>query len=102
MSDIAGWGGHVGAKPPFVSGHEPVGVVEEVGSSVRGYFKGDRVGFMPASETCQTCVDCVRGNHRFCGSKKSVGFNGMCGGFSKYCLADPKSTAKIPDGLSDE
>ena len=30
-----------------------VGVVEAVGSSVRGYSKGERVGFMPASATCR-------------------------------------------------
>lgn len=101
MSDIAGWGGHVGAKLPFVSGHEPVGIIEEVGQSVRGFAKGDRVGFMPASETCNTCADCVRGNHRFCANRKNVGFNGLCGGFSTYCLADPLSTAKIPEGIDD-
>ena len=102
MSDIAGWAGHVGAVLPFVSGHEPVGIIEEVGSSVKGFEKGERVGFMPASQVCGKCVDCVGGNHRFCESRVNVGFNGPYGGFSTYCLADPLSTAKIPAALSNE
>lgn len=102
MSDIAGWMGAVGAQVPFCAGHEPVGTVAEVGSAVKGFAIGDRVGFMPASETCNDCSECMSGNHRFCSAKVSVGFHGPCGGFSSYCLADPLSTTKIPDGLSDE
>lgn len=102
MSDIAGWAGHVGAQLPFCGGHEPVGIVAKVGSAVSGFAKGDRVGFMPASATCGSCKECIRGCHRFCVQKKSVGFSGMYGGFSQFCLADPLSTAKIPDGLPDE
>ncbi|KAF5625192.1 duf1446 domain protein [Fusarium tjaetaba] len=33
---------------------------------------------------------------------QSVGFNGTYGGFSQYCLADPLSTVKVPEELSDE
>ena len=99
-----------------------VGVVEAVGSSVRGYSKGERVGFMPASATCRQsrlnhmnnlgakrhflftddCSECISGNHRFCEKKTSVGFKGPYGGFSQFCLADPQSTVKIPDGLTNE
>lgn len=94
--------GHVGAVTPYCGGHEPVGVVVAVGSSVRGFENGDRVGFMPASSTCLKCSECASGNHRFCKEKTSVGFMGPYGGFSEFCLADPLSTVKIPDGLPDE
>jgi len=101
-SDIAGWMGVVGAVTPYCAGHEPVGLIECVGSSVRGFAKGDRVGFMPASSTCLVCNECVSGNHRFCDKKISVGFKGPYGGFSEFCLADPLSTVKIPSTLTNE
>lgn len=101
-SDLAGWMGIVGAVTPYCSGHEPVGVVEAIGSSIRGFGKGDRVGFMPSFSTCLDCSECISGNHRFCEKKTSVGFKGPYGGFSQFCLADPLSTVKIPDALPDE
>lgn len=35
--------GRTVAKPGKVLGHEPVGVIEEVGSAVTSFKKGDRV-----------------------------------------------------------
>ena len=94
--------GVVGAVTPYCGGHKPVGVVEAVGSSVRGFVKGERVGCMPASSTCHDCNECMSGNHRFCEKQTSVGFKGPYGGFSEFCLADPQSTVKIPEALANE
>jgi propanol-preferring alcohol dehydrogenase len=102
MSDVAGYLGHVGAPLPYCPGHEPVGVVKKIGTAVRGFRVGDRVGFMPASDTCGDCAQCISGNHRYCAQKVSIGFSGPYGGFSEFSLADPASTVKIPDGLRDE
>ncbi len=102
MSDVSGYAGHVGAPMPYCPGHEPVGVVAKVGSAVQGFRVGDRVGFMPASDTCGDCAECVSGNHRYCPQKISVGFSGPYGGFSEFSLADPASSVKIPAGLRDE
>lgn len=103
MSDLAGWAGHIEeAKLPYCGGHEPVGVVAKIGLGVVGFSVGERVGFMPASDTCHSCQNCVSGNHRFCKQKRAVGFNGPYGGWSEYCVADPLSTVKIPDELADE
>lgn len=41
---------HRGSETDFYS--LAVGVVEGLGSAVSGFTIGDRVGFMPASETC--------------------------------------------------
>jgi hypothetical protein len=98
-----------------------VGTVAEIGEGVKGFAVGDRVGFMPASSTCrmwspsshrdvahaeinitEECSDCLAGQHRFCSRRTNVGFNGLQGGLSEYCVADPLSTVKIPEGLSDE
>ncbi|KAF5856719.1 hypothetical protein ETB97_007002 [Aspergillus alliaceus] len=101
-SDLAAWLGHVGARTPYCPGHEPVGIIESVGSATRGFQPGDRVGFMPHSQTCMECPECVSGQHRYCEKKTCVGFHVPWGGFSQYCLADPISTVKLPDGLKDE
>lgn len=103
MSDLAGISGYVGCKPPYCAGHEPVGRIVKLGPSSPSSFKvGDRVGFMPAARVCQSCRSCLSNNQRFCKSRISVGFTGSYGGFSEYTLADPVSTVKIPEALSDE
>ncbi|KAF4447579.1 alcohol dehydrogenase [Fusarium austroafricanum] len=102
MSDIMAIQGYVDTPLPYCGGHEPVGIIEKLGDGVRGFAIGDRVGFMPATNTCQQCDSCFSGNHRYCKEKESVGFNGAYGGFSQYCLADPLSTVKVPKELSDE
>lgn len=94
--------GHTNSPLPYCGGHEPVGVVDQIGPGIKGFKVGDRVGFMPASRTCNDCASCLSGNHRYCPEKVSVGFDGPYGGFSQYCIADPLSTVKIPDGLSDQ
>lgn len=53
-------------------------------------------------EITENCDDCLSGAHRFCTSRINIGFGDLYGGFSEYCLTDPLSTVKIPDGLSDE
>lgn len=103
MSDIAGFVGALPYPPPYCAGHEPAGVVVAVPEKIStGFEIGDRVGFMPASSTCQTCYSCLSGNHRMCKAKVPVGFTGSYGGFSEYSLADPLSTVKIPAELSDD
>lgn len=45
-SDVHGMDGSTGRRrPPIVMGHEAAGVVEETGSDVTGYRRGDRVTF---------------------------------------------------------
>ena len=46
-------------------GHEPLGVVEEVGSSVKSVRKGDRI-VVPTHICCGFCPNCVRGYSAAC------------------------------------
>ncbi|MEV6250371.1 alcohol dehydrogenase catalytic domain-containing protein [Streptomyces sp. NPDC051742] len=48
-----------------VLGHEPMGVVEEVGSEVRRIRPGSRV-VVPFNVSCGTCAMCARGLHSQC------------------------------------
>ena len=49
----------------MVIGHEPLGVVEEVGSAVVSIRKGDRV-VVPTHICCGFCYNCVRGYSASC------------------------------------
>ena len=51
--------------PPALFGHELAGVIEEVGSGVRGFKKGTRVVALN-SAPCQTCFYCSRHQENLC------------------------------------
>ncbi|MFF5970373.1 alcohol dehydrogenase catalytic domain-containing protein [Streptomyces sp. NPDC012769] len=51
--------------PGDVLGHEPMGVVEEVGAEVRRLKPGDRV-VVPFNVSCGTCPMCLSGLHSQC------------------------------------
>lgn len=51
---------------PLTGSHEPCGTVEEVGSDVNGFKKGDRVGTLPFMHPCGKCPDCKSGTYIYC------------------------------------
>lgn len=93
-------------------GHEPVGIIEKLGSSVQGYREGQRViaGAITPSGYSAACL-CGCSSQDGAGTKH--GFKGM-GGWrfgntidgaqAEYLLVPDAMTnlAPIPDGLSDE
>ena len=52
-------------EPPFVLGHEPGGVVVEVGEDVKHLQVGDRVALEPG-KTCGHCEFCKSGRYNLC------------------------------------
>ncbi len=54
-----------GVKKGRILGHEAVGVVEEVGTSVRNFRKGDRV-VVPSTVGCGACTYCRAGYQSQC------------------------------------
>jgi glutathione-independent formaldehyde dehydrogenase len=59
-SDLHMYEGRMGDIAGMVIGHEPLGVVEEVGPAVVSVHKGDRVT-VPTHICCGFCANCVRG-----------------------------------------
>ena len=59
-SDLHMYEGRTAAEPGVVFGHEPMGIVEEVGPGVQSIAVGDRV-VMPFNIACGFCFNCVRG-----------------------------------------
>jgi D-arabinose 1-dehydrogenase-like Zn-dependent alcohol dehydrogenase len=51
---------------PLTGSHEPCGTVEEAGSAVKGFEKGDRVGALPFMHPCGKCPDCKTGTYIYC------------------------------------
>jgi glutathione-independent formaldehyde dehydrogenase len=64
-TDLHMYDGRTGAQPGLVLGHEPLGVVEEVGGAVTLLRPGERV-VVPTHLFCGLCFNCIRGYTAAC------------------------------------
>jgi len=89
-----------GIEYPRVPGHEIAGVIDEVGTGVFSWKKGQRVGVGWHGGQDNTCVSCRRGDFRNCQNLKipSISYDG---GYQQYMLAPVEALAAIPESLSD-
>jgi len=85
-------------QPPFIPGHEGVGIVAAVGRSVRRVQEGDRVGIPWLHTACGYCVYCRTGWETLCGAQLNSGYS-INGSFAEYALADPNYVGRLPRGL---
>ncbi len=99
-----------------VLGHEPMGIVEEVGSEVTHIEPGDRV-VIPFNISCGSCWMCSRGLYAQCETTQNTStgkgaslfgytslYGSVPGGQAEY-LRVPQAhfgPVKVPDGFSDE
>src|SRR5512140_1960497 len=58
--------GEYPVRPGLVLGHEPVGIIHELGAGVTGYEIGERV-LVGAITPCGQCQFCLAGNWSQCG-----------------------------------
>ena len=98
--------GEYPVDPGRIVGHEPVGVIEELGSAVVGYKQGQRV-VAGAITPCGQCSPCLEGHLSQCGGKAMGGWrfgNTIDGCQAEYVLVPNAAAnlAPIPDALSDE
>jgi alcohol dehydrogenase len=102
--------GEYPVEPGLIIGHEPVGVIEELGDGLTGYKVGDRV-LVGAITPCGQCLACLSGHLSQCGAgegyKAAGGWrfgNTMHGAQAEYLLVPnaQANLAKIPDDLRDE
>lgn len=85
---------------PLVTGHEYVGVVEEVGSEVRGFAVGDRVSG-EGHITCGYCRNCRAGRRHLCPNTLGVGVQRQ-GAFADYLVLPAFNAFRLPDAIPDE
>ena len=80
-------------------GHEFVGVIDAIGSEVRGLEVGQRVSG-EGHVTCGHCRNCRAGRRRFCRNTVGVGVN-RPGAFAEYLVIPAVNAFPIPDEIPD-
>jgi alcohol dehydrogenase len=94
--------GEYPVTPGLILGHEPVGMIAELGAGLDEYSVSQRV-IAGAVTPCGQCFYCQNGSHSRCGGGWRFG-NTINGAWAEYLLVpDARANlAVIPDGLSDE
>ncbi len=87
-------------QPPMILGHEPSGIVAQVGQGVENFKEGDRV-LLPAVLTCGFCNNCRLGRENICDNMVMFG-NHIDGAYAEYVLAPAKDTLNLPPELPIE
>ena len=85
-------------SPPFVPGHEGVGIVVELGPGETGVAVGDRVAMPWLGYACGACEHCVSGWETLCLDQKNMGYS-IDGGFGEYAVAFGRYVVRVPDGI---
>jgi L-iditol 2-dehydrogenase len=97
--DVLPW--YINKKAPLVLGHEPVGVIAEIGRDVDGFQVGDRV-FVHHHAPCLVCRYCRRGSFSMCETWRRSHL--VPGGIAEYFLVPEinlqRDTLKLPPTVS--
>jgi L-iditol 2-dehydrogenase len=95
------------APSPWILGHEPVGVLEEVGPRADlppGIETGDRV-FLGSILTCGECRWCVDGFQNLCERHELYGYDPHAGAYAEYAAVPPmaiKNLFELPPDLPSD
>ena len=101
-SDLWPYRGQSDRDTPSGIGHEPMGIVEEVGDDVTSVEPGDRV-YAPFVVSCGECEFCRRGLHTSC--VNGDGWGGDNGGAQGEYVRSPHADGtlvRIPDRYADD
>ncbi len=83
-----------------IAGHEPCGVIEQVGPGVEQFSPGDRV-IVYHIAGCGLCHDCRAGWMISCSSPRRAAYGWQRdGGHAPFLLADQHTLVRLPDQLS--
>lgn len=88
-------------SPPFIMGHEYVGIVDKVGSGVTNVIPGDRVIGEPHLYACGSCSACRSGVPQLCESRRSVGIH-RDGAMAPYIVVPSTCLHKVPENIPDK
>ncbi len=84
---------------PIILGHESSGIIEEVGSKVKGFKPGDKVAIEPGLP-CYRCENCKNGYYNLCDAIVFMAIPPCDGAYREYIAYDPNFVFKIPDNVS--
>ena len=96
-----------GALFPMVPGHEIIGRVTHVGSSVEKFKVGDTAGVGCMVDACRACRPCGEGHEQFCEKGMAPTYNGTemdrttrtYGGYSTPAVVDARFALLVPKNL---
>lgn len=91
--------GNYVVEPPFVLGHEPGGIVVEVGKNVKHLKVGDKVALEPG-KTCGHCEFCREGKYNLCPDVIFFATPPVDGVFQEYVAHDADLCFKLPENVS--
>ncbi|MEV4421750.1 zinc-dependent alcohol dehydrogenase [Patulibacter sp. NPDC049589] len=85
--------------PPFVPGHEVVGLVEQIGlGNAHGIELGMRVAVPWLGYACGDCRYCNSGRETLCEAQENTGYS-VDGGFAEYVVGWARHVVRVPDGV---
>ncbi len=85
-------------SPPFIPGHEGVGLITAVGEGVTHVKEGDRVGVAWLHSACGHCTHCLGGWETLCESQENSGYS-VDGSFAEYVRANANYVGIIPENV---
>ena len=88
-----------GLQYPRIPGHEIAGRIDEVGSGVTAWKKGQRVGVGWYGGHCGHCESCRRGDFVLCRFGQVCGIS-YDGGWAEYAVVPAEAVASLPDDLA--
>ena len=86
-------------NPPFIPGHEGVGIVQAVGAGVDAAKVGQRVAIPWLGHACGECSYCVSGWETLCEQQQNTGYS-VDGCYAEYAVADSRYVVAVPDSVS--
>ncbi|MDQ2846840.1 MAG: zinc-dependent alcohol dehydrogenase [Actinomycetota bacterium] len=86
-------------QPPFIPGHEGIGIIERLGEGVTERAIGDRVAIAWLGYACGECRHCIGGWETLCEKQQNSGYS-VNGTFAEYAVAPAAFATLVPDGVS--
>lgn len=99
-TDIHAANGDWPAKPtpPFIPGHEGIGIVEKLGDGVTDPVVGSRVAIAWLGSACGRCRYCISGWETLCQTQQNSGYS-IDGTFADYAVVAAAFACPVPDGV---
>ena len=87
-------------RQPLIPGHQIVGRVERIGSLVKDFAIGDRVGVAWLNRTCGKCKYCLSARENLCEFADFTGWS-VNGGYAKHTVAPASFAYHVPERFED-
>jgi propanol-preferring alcohol dehydrogenase len=85
--------------PPFIPGHEGIGVIETLGAGVSTRTVGERVAIAWLGYACGECRYCIGGWETLCLKQENSGYS-VNGTFAEYAIAPAAFATPVPDAIN--